>query len=129
MGDQRRTIGQWGEALAATYLQRKGYGIIATNWRCTAGEIDLIATDGQTLVFVEVRTRRSAVSGLAEESIDRRKQRRLVRLVQSYLHHLDIAQTPWLGPWRIDVVAVSIAPGTRKAEIRHLQHAVEDIEY
>ncbi|HEX6287879.1 MAG TPA: YraN family protein [Herpetosiphonaceae bacterium] len=128
MGDQRRAVGRQGEVLAAAYLQRKGYGIIATNWRCAAGEIDLITMDGPALVFVEVRTRRGSTAGLAEESVTRAKQRRLVRLAQRYLQNLDDARTPWLGPWRIDVVAIHIAPGTSGTQIRHLQHAVEDLE-
>lgn len=126
MNDQRRTIGQQGEALAATYLQRKGYGIIAANWRCAAGEIDVIAADGPTLVFVEVRTRRSAVHGLAEESVTPAKQRRLAGLAQAYLQALEDARTPWNGPWRIDVVAIRIMPD-QSARIHHLQHAVEDV--
>lgn len=128
MGDQRRTLGRRGEALAAAFLQRKGYGIIATNWRCAAGELDLIARDGSVLVFVEVRTRRSTASGLAEESITRGKQRRLARLALHYLQEMETARTPWLGPWRIDVVAIRITPGSESVHIRHLEHAVEDFE-
>lgn len=127
MGDQRRTLGRHGEALAAAFLQRKGYGIIATNWRCAAGELDLIASDGPVLVFVEVRTRRSMARGLAEESVTPSKQRRLAQLALHYLQHLETAQTPWPGPWRIDVVAIQITPGSESAHIRHLEHAVEDI--
>lgn len=128
MGDQRRTLGRRGEALAAAFLQRKGYGIIATNWRCAAGELDLIARDGSVLVFVEVRTRRSTAGGLAEESITLAKQRRLARLALHYLQELETALTPWLGPWRIDVVAIRITPGSESVHIRHLEHAVEDFE-
>ncbi|HEY0734170.1 MAG TPA: YraN family protein [Herpetosiphonaceae bacterium] len=128
MGDQRRTLGRHGEALAAAFLQRKGYGIIASNWRCAAGELDLIASDGPVLVFVEVRTRRSTASGLAEESVTPAKQRRLARLALHYLQALETARTPWPGPWRIDVVAIQITPGSESAQIRHLEHAVEDFE-
>jgi putative endonuclease len=128
MGDQRRTIGQRGEALAAAYLQRKGYGIIATNWRCAAGEVDLIMTDGPALVFVEVRTRRSMLRGLAEESISPGKQRRLARLAQIYLAGLDQAGQSWPGPWRIDVVAVQIAPGSGSVHLEHIEHAIQDVD-
>lgn len=128
MGDQRRTLGRRGEALAAAFLQRKGYGIIATNWRCAAGELDLIASDGPVLVFVEVRTRRSTASGLAEESVTTAKQRRLARLAMHYLQALETARTPWPGSWRIDVVAIQITPGSESVHIRHLEHAVEDFE-
>jgi putative endonuclease len=127
MGDQRQTLGRRGEALAAAFLQRKGYGIIASNWRCALGEIDLIASDGAALVFVEVRTRSSGAAGSAEESVTLRKQQRLARLAEQYLHDLEQARTPWPGPWRIDVVAIQLMPGTENARIRHLQHAVEDL--
>ncbi len=127
MSKQRRATGQQGEALAAAYLEQKGYGIIATNWRCAAGELDLIAVDGPCLVFVEVRARRSTLPGLAEESVTPSKQRRLATLAQLYLQSLDMLQTPWLGPWRIDVVALQITPADQRVRIRHLQHAVEDM--
>jgi putative endonuclease len=121
----RRETGKRGEAIAAAFLQRRGYGIIAANWRCSTGEIDLIASDGATLVFVEVRTRRSSVAGLAEESVTPRKQQRLIALADAYLQALDEAGTPWPGPWRIDVLALRLdADGA--ARVRHLQHAVED---
>ncbi len=101
------------------------YGIIARNWRCSLGELDLIALDESTLVFVEVRTRRSFVTGLAEESVTLAKRRRLSTLAAAYLQHRVDAADPWLGPWRIDVVAVQIgADGLMR--LRHLQHAVEE---
>ena len=125
MSNNRTNTGRRGEAAAAAYLQRKGYGIIAANWRCTAGEIDLIATDGPTLVFVEVRTRRAAVHRLAEESVTPAKQRRLIALAQHYLQALDDALTPWHGPWRIDVLALRVM-ADESIRIRHLHHAVED---
>jgi len=124
---KRRTTGQQGEQLAVTFLQRKGYGIIATNWRCPYGELDLVAQDGPVLVFVEVRTRRSGMQGLAEESITADKQRRLIQLAYAYMQNLEATAQPWLGPWRIDVVAVQVA-ADQHVRIRHLQHAVEDIQ-
>lgn len=124
-GDRRRATGRQGEELAAAYLRRCGYGIIATNWRCAAGEIDIIATDGPTLVFIEVRTRRASTPGLAEESVTRAKQQRLIALVEHYLQQLDAARTPWPGPIRIDVVAIRLAPEPRGHQIHHLRHAVE----
>jgi putative endonuclease len=123
---QRRTLGQHGEGLAVAYLQQQGYGIIATNWRCRTGEIDIIAVDGPSLVFVEVRTRRSTLFGHAEESVTPSKQRRLVALVQAYLQTLEEAQTAWPGPWRIDVVALQLSPG-QPVCVQHLQHAVEEV--
>ncbi len=124
--DSRRTTGAEGESLAAAFLRRKGYTIRQANWRCRIGEIDLIAQDGPTLVFVEVRTRSSRGLGTAEESVTATKQRRLVDLAQTYLLFLEHAGEPWPGPWRIDVVAVQIdrrADGY--ARVNHLVNAVE----
>jgi putative endonuclease len=126
MNDQRRKIGQHGEAIARVYLERKGYGIIAANWRCAAGEIDLVASDDSALVFVEVRTRRSSTRGLAEESVTPAKQRRLATLAQLYMQQLEDSGTPWSGPWRIDVVALQLDAHGR-ARVQHLQNVVEDV--
>ncbi len=125
MTQQRRKLGHEGEQLAVSYLQRQGYGIIAQNWRCSLGEIDIIATDGTTLIFVEVRTRRSSIVGLAEESVTRSKQRRLAALAEAYLQEQTDNQMPWVGPWRIDVIALQLDHRLH-AHIRHLQHAVEE---
>jgi putative endonuclease len=125
MTDQRRTTGRRGEALAAKYLRAQGYGIIAANWRCRHGELDLVAVDGSTLVFVEVRTRRSAVLGLAEGSITLRKRRRLQLLAAEYLQQREAAADPWQGPWRIDVVAVRLNTHEH-SQIQHLPFAVEE---
>ena len=107
-------------------MQRRGYGIIAANWRCPEGELDLIAQHNATLVFVEVRTRRSAVRGLAEESVTPTKQRRLATLAYAYLQHLDDQGTPWPGAWRVDVLALQLhADGN--ARVRHLANVIEDV--
>ncbi len=108
---------RWGEALAAWFLRFKGYRIEARNWRCPQGELDVVCWDGDTLVFVEVKTRSSAVAGDPEDAVDRRKQQRLVRLAQVYLAGL-AAEAP---PCRFDVIAIeSSRLGPR---IRHLQAA------
>ncbi len=125
MSNHRRRTGEQGEELAAAYLQRQGYGIIAKNWRCRLGELDLIAVDGTTLVFVEVRSRRSSVSGLAEESVTLAKRRRLSALADAYLQHRADTATPWQGSWRIDVVAVHIHRDGQM-RLRHLRNAVEE---
>ncbi len=126
MPDRRRSTGQQGEAIARAYLVRRGYGIIAANWRCPEGELDLVAQQDTTLVFVEVRTRRSGVRGLAEESVTPIKQHRLATLAYAYLQHLDDQGTPWPGAWRVDVLALQLnADGN--AHVRHLQNVIEDI--
>src|SRR5450432_4469211 len=99
----RIALGKQGEQIAADYLQRRGYTLVGANWRCPVGEFDLIMREGEMFVFVEVRTRRSGIEA-AFESITPRKRRILERLAYLYLeeHALDT-------PWRIDVVAVTLA--------------------
>ena len=126
MIDPRQTTGARGEALAADHLRNQGYGILQTNWRCRRGEIDIIAQDGATLVFVEVRTRSSGQAGSAEESVTPAKQRRLAELAQTYLHVLESAGRPWSGPWRIDVIALQLHYREHRAvELNHLMNAIE----
>ncbi len=115
-GDGRRSRGRWGEALAAAWLRLKGYRIEARNWRCSLGEIDIVARDRRTLVFVEVKARSGTSVGPPEEAVDARKQRRLVQLAQAYLAK-HAAQTAC----RFDVIAISgRLPAPR---IRHLRDA------
>ena len=112
------STGAAAETLAAEYLTRQGLAIVARNFRTRAGEIDLIARDGATLVFVEVRMRRAASHGGAVESITAAKRRRLVAAANGYLAMLrreppcrfDAILMRTLDPatieWRRDVVAV-----------------------
>ncbi|MBA3945131.1 MAG: YraN family protein [Herpetosiphonaceae bacterium] len=124
MKDGRRATGAAGEQAAVIFLEARGYGILARNWRCARGELDIIAQDGRELVFIEVRTKRGTAYGSAEESITAVKRRRLVRLAGLYLDQLREAGTPWQGPWRIDVVGVQI-DGRGQMAINHLPHALE----
>jgi len=89
------------EARAAKHLRACGLAIIARNWRCRFGEIDLIARDGDTLVFVEVRSRASADFGGARASIDTAKQRKLAATASHYL-----ARTGTAAPCRFDAVLI-----------------------
>ncbi len=125
MTDGRRATGARGEGVAVEYLRRQGYRISGANWRCRTGEIDLIAEDGPTLVFVEVRTRRSTIAGTPEESVTRAKQRRLVALAETYLLGQEAAGRPWSGAWRIDVVAIRLDARGGVLELNHLINAVE----
>jgi len=81
----RQRAGSAAEDLAARYLERQGLAIVDRNWRCRAGEIDLVARDGATLVFVEVRLRTSAAFGGAAASVDAPKQRRILQAARLYL--------------------------------------------
>lgn len=115
--DPRRRTARRGEELAARWLRLKGYAIEARNWRCAAGEIDIVARDGETLVFVEVKTRGSTAAGAPEDAVDARKQRRLVHLAQSYLAQRRLGDVPC----RFDVVAVSRTGWMPR--LRHLRSA------
>lgn len=84
-GNNTASDGQRAEALAEIYLKNQGLEPRARNYRCKAGEIDLIMTQGQTLVFVEVRLRRNSHFASAAESVDSRKQQKLLRAAQLYL--------------------------------------------
>lgn len=110
-GDHKRKLGQRGEDIAVGHLQQRGYVIVARNWRCPAGEIDIVAREGETLAFVEVRTRRGERFGTPEESITPGKQARLVTLAETYLQEEDLADVAW----RIDVVGIVLG---RHGEVR-----------
>ena len=99
----RAAIGRRGEDLACQELQRRGYELLARNWRCPAGEVDIIARQDDSLAFIEVKTRR-AHSGLPEEGLTPRKMARIITVAQTYLGQLDLGE---IG-WRIDLVAIEL---------------------
>lgn len=123
MPDHRKKLGDFGEQAAAAHLTRQGMHVLARKWRCAEGEIDLVLRDGETLVFVEVRTRRGGSPGSAEESVGLAKQARLVALAYAYCaaHAL-----PEQAIWRIDVVAVELDRSGRIARLNHIPHAITD---
>lgn len=116
----RRALGTDGERWAAEELQRRGWTIVARNWRCARGEIDLVARDGECLAIVEVRTRRGERFGPAEGSITAAKRARLIALAEAY-----VAESGWQGPWRIDVVAIACDRVGRVLQITHFPSAIE----
>ncbi|RME50739.1 MAG: YraN family protein [Caldilineae bacterium] len=123
MTSHRKATGAYGEQLAAAYLNRQGYEIVARNWRCPAGEMDIIARQGETLVFVEVRTRRGTRLGSPEESITPAKQARLVDIARTYLAEMDCAGCDW----RIDVIAIVLNRRNQIARFNHLRWAVGEM--
>lgn len=108
--------GAQAEALAAAYLERQGLRVVARNWRCRFGELDLVLRDGPCIVIAEVRLRSSARFGGAAASIDRRKQARLAAAAQMYL-----AGQP-SAPCRFDVVLLGDAAGR---DIEWIRNAFE----
>lgn len=117
--DDRQGLGRRGEELAAQQLAAQGYQIVAQNWRCETGELDLVARDGECLVLVEVRTRRGRSMGSPEESITAAKQARLIALSEAYVQESD-----WAGDWRIDVVAIEMDRRGRVLRVDQYENAI-----
>ena len=120
----RVQLGRRGERLARQYLERAGYRIVAANYRCSWGEIDLVAEDGKELVFVEVRTRRTASYGSPQESITRQKAEHLHATALHYLQDRAAVLCTGDCQWRIDLVSVVLESG-QGPQIDHLKHAVQ----
>ena len=118
--DPRRSFGQEGESAAEQYLRHKGYRIVARNLRSSVGELDLVAEDGQVLVFVEVKARRTGAFGGAIHAVHQRKQKKLIQLAALYLarHHIKDRLC------RFDVVLLQ-GVGTLPTQIEHIQNAFE----
>ncbi len=112
----RRALGEYGERLAARYLQEHGLEVVERNWRCVHGEIDLIARDGDCLVFCEVKTRRTERFGAPVEAVDRRKAARLRRLAAAWLQAHEVHP----DRIRIDVIGI-LRPAAGPAVVRHLE--------
>jgi len=85
MTERRLIVGRTGEDVAVQYLLQRGYYILERNYRCRFGEIDLIARDGDTLTFIEVKTRRSRTFGPAAAAVTHTKQRHLIKASQMYM--------------------------------------------
>ena len=119
-GRDSRLLGRWGEDLAAEYLRRKGYRILAANWRCRLGELDLVAEDGTYLCFVEGKLRKNAAYGPAAAFVDRRKQEKLRAAAMLYLSRYPTDLQP-----RFDVVEIYAPQGveTEKPELFQLEDA------
>lgn len=106
MSKNSRDSGQSAEAYAESHLQRQGLRLLRRNWSCRGGELDLVMLDGDTVVFVEVRYRRYNAWGGALESVDLRKQQKLIHAAQLFLQQeSSLAKRPC----RFDVVAISQA--------------------
>lgn len=112
-GDYKQKLGQRGEEIAISYLRQQGYTILARNWRCPVGELDIVAREGDMLAFVEVRTRRGSRFGTPEESITLPKQAKLIEVAQTYLQEAGLQDVAW----RIDVIAIEAG---RRGEVKRL---------
>ncbi|MGZ3582012.1 MAG: YraN family protein [Ktedonobacterales bacterium] len=128
--DGRKRLGGGGERLAATWLEARGYRIIARNWRCPYGELDLVAENAAQatsasatgeLVFVEVKTRRGVAMGAPEEAITQAKRRHLIAAAQCYLAE----RGEEARAYRIDVIAVDLTTTGTLREVRHYPRCIE----
>jgi putative endonuclease len=117
----RLSLGRRGEQLAEQKLAASGYDIVTHNYRCAAGEIDLVARRAGTLAFVEVRTRRGEKFGTPEESITSRKRQHLIAAAQSYLQENNLTDLAW----RIDVVAVELSARGELLRVEIVENAVQ----
>ncbi len=113
MVDTRKKLGNRGEKIAAKFLRKQGYRIIEKNYHSRLGEIDIVAKEDESIVFVEVKTRRSTDFGLPEEALSYDKRRRLSKLALGYLAHRRIKDTNC----RFDMV--SILMDTKK--VKHIK--------
>ena len=119
MPHRRQRLGGQGETLAVAFLEGRGFQVRERNYRCAEGEMDIVAQQGDCLVFVEVKTRRGENYGGPEEAITRRKRERLLAVAAAYEQEHD--DLPPLR--RIDVVSVKL--GADGPIITHLENAVE----
>jgi len=112
-----KALGKSGEDRAVTFLEQKGYSIIRKNYRTADGEIDIIARDGDTIVFVEVKTRRSLAFGVPEAGVDFRKQKQIKKIAGQFISHYQLFDRNC----RYDIVALYYE-GTA-VEIKYIKNA------
>jgi len=129
-----KELGSFGEKIAEKYLQKKGYKILAQNFKRKWGELDMVASpphqkfwrggkEKKKIVFIEVKTILAREGFAPEDEIDRKKKRQLRKMAQIYLSENKI---PFESPWQIDIIAVEISPDFKKAKVRHYPNAIED---
>lgn len=113
---QHNKLGETGEGLAVQLLRKKGYSVLAENWRSGRNEIDIVAQIGTTIVFVEVKTRSTAFFGDPSQAVSLAKQKRLVQAANDYLqqNHLELEA-------RFDVVSIVVVG--KETTIEHLEDA------
>lgn len=121
MNRSRLDIAKMGEALAATHLKARGYDILSRNYRAVRGEIDLIARDGDFIVFVEVKTRRSLKFGTPQAAVNIQKQRQISKVALTYLQTHNLFD----APCRFDVIAVHLSPQLELLKLEQIENAFE----
>ena len=123
-GPRRRRLGDFGERVAASHLESKGYEILERNYQVREGEIDIIASKGEELVFVEVRSKQGRSFGLPEESISGRKADHVRAAAAAYVQ--EHPEAP--ANQRIDVVVLELDAKGRVLRVEQIENAIEDEE-
>ncbi len=118
MTAERKRLGERGEDAAVAFLERSGVTIVERNWRCPAGEIDIVALEGETLVLCEVKARKTASKGSPEDAVTPAKQRRYARLAAAYVQAANIEPVSV----RFDVITILVIAEDR-ALLRHYRAA------
>ena len=112
-----KTLGDRGEKMAADYLMRSGYSIIQTNYRTSHLEIDIIAQQGKTLVFIEVKSRSTHYFGYPENAVNSKKKDHLINAANDFIHSWD-----WKGDIRFDIISILLQDNLLK-ELEHIKDA------
>ena len=119
MSRSRLNIAKIGESLAAEHLKARGCKILAQNYRAGRGEIDIIVRDGEFIVFVEVKTRRSLRFGLPQEAVTIQKQRQISKIALAYLQSHNLLD----APCRFDVIAIHLSPQLELLKLEQIESA------
>lgn len=120
MSDSRKELGQKGEKAAQMFLVERGYEILETNWKCSYGEVDIIARDGDVLVFCEVKTRRTTTAGIPEEAVTRQKRARYIKMARLYVNRNNVSHKSI----RFDVIGI-YALNETQALLRYARNAFD----
>lgn len=120
--DRRRTLGRLGEQLAAEHLARCGFRILERNYRTRWGELDIVAFDGRTLAFCEVKTRRAGASAITPfDSLHPRKRMQVRKIAREWLSRR--GRRPMASTLRFDAIGVTVDPSGRLVALEHLEGA------
>ena len=119
-----KKLGEFGEEIAQKHLKKKGYKILAKNFKRKWGEIDIVAKRKKSISFVEVKTIFQNRDFYPEDEINQKKKRQLRKMAQIYLREFKI---PLESPWQIDIITIEISPDLKRAKIRHYKNAIEDV--
>lgn len=120
MSDTRKELGEKGEKAAQMFLSDRGMEILETNWKCSYGEVDIIARDENAIVFCEVKTRRTTSAGIPEEAITQKKREKYIRMARLYLSRNDVAHQEL----RFDVIGIYALNDTQ-ALLRYARNAFD----